>query len=257
MPIETPQPEYRQVAAELRLAIRSGEFRPGSQLPSEPELAERFGTTRATINRALSVLRTEGLIKPERGRGTTVNKLPVIRRATIGRQAREAREESGARGAFAAELQRLGLTPRSDVTLGEVSAPAEVAELFEDPDLVLEGATLFARRRVMFAENVPVQLATSYLPLDVASAAQLTQEDTGPGGAYSRLADVGLAPARFRELVRVRTPDDAEARALDLDADHRVYDITRIARTVEDRVIEVNRIVLPAHQWELDTEWEA
>ena len=83
MPIEPPQAEYRQVAAELRSAIQRGEYAPGSTLPGEPELAQRFGVGRATINRALSVLRTEGLIRPERGRGTTVNPLPMLKRDVL------------------------------------------------------------------------------------------------------------------------------------------------------------------------------
>ena len=78
------------------------------------ELAGRYGVTR-TVNRALSVLRTEGLVRPERGRGTTVNELPVIRREAVARQRRDIREAGQARGAFDGELRRLGLTPRSEV----------------------------------------------------------------------------------------------------------------------------------------------
>ncbi len=53
----------------------------------------------------------------------------------------------------------------------------------------------------------------------------------------------------------MRPPEEAEARALGLDPDHRVFDITRVASTPLWRVVEVTLIVLPAHQWELETEW--
>jgi GntR family transcriptional regulator len=109
----------------------------------------------------------------------------------------------------------------------------------------------------MYADGTPVQLATSYLPLDIAGGTPLAEDDTGPGGTYSRLADLGYPPAQYREITRVRPPDDTEARALQLDPDHRVYDITRTASTRDGRVVEVTLIVLPAHQWELDTEWDA
>jgi GntR family transcriptional regulator len=253
VPIETPRPEYRQVADALRQAIQDGEFPPGSLLPSEPELAARYGVTRATVNRALSDLRTEGLIRPQRGKGTTVNPLPVIRRATIGRQARETRERGQARGAFEAELRQAGLEPRSDASVSQVPAPEEVAGMLGIP----AGTPVLARRRVMYADDIPVQLATSYLPLDLAAGTAIAEQDTGPGGTYSRLAELGHAPVRFREVTRVRPPDDAEARTLQLDPDHRVLDITRRASTADSRVVEVTLIVLPAHQWELDTEWEA
>jgi GntR family transcriptional regulator len=109
----------------------------------------------------------------------------------------------------------------------------------------------------MFADGVPVQLATSYLPLDLVEGTAVTEEDTGLGGTYSRLADLGYEPVRFREMTRVRTPDDAEARALDLDSDHRVFDITRVARTAAGRIVEVTTMTLAAHHWTLDMTWSS
>jgi GntR family transcriptional regulator len=107
----------------------------------------------------------------------------------------------------------------------------------------------------MYANDIPVQLATSYLPLDIAGGTQLAEGDTGPGGTYSRLTDLGYAPAMFSETVRVRLADDAETRFLHLDVEQRVLAIRRLARTESGRVVEVNDIVLPAHQWELTYEW--
>jgi GntR family transcriptional regulator len=253
MGIQRPRPEYVQVAAALRNAIEAGEWPPGTMLPSEPELAARFGVTRAIVNRALSVLRTEGLVRPERGRGTTVNELPVIRRQAVARQRRDVREAGQARGAFDGELRRLGLTPRSDVDVDQVPAPADVASLLG----VEEGAPVLARRRRMYANDTPVQLATSYLPLDIVAGTALAGTDPGPGGTYSRLADLGHAPAVYSETARVRPPDGDEAQVLRMDPDQRVVTIQRTARTAAGRIVEVNQIVLPAHQWELVYEWSA
>jgi GntR family transcriptional regulator len=98
-------------------------------------------------------------------------------------------------------------------------------------------------------------LATSYLPLDIAVGTQLTQTDAGPGGTYSRLADLGYPSNLHRD--RARTPGDDDAtRFLHLDAEQRVLAIWRLARTDAGRVVEVNDIVLPAHQWELVYEWD-
>lgn len=54
-------PVYEQVAAALREAILSGELSPGSVLPPERELCERFGVGRTTIREALRALQTKGL----------------------------------------------------------------------------------------------------------------------------------------------------------------------------------------------------
>jgi GntR family transcriptional regulator len=249
--IEPQRSEFLQVASAIRAAIQAGKFPAGSQLPAEPELAARYGVSRATVNRALSMLRAEGLIKPARGRGTTVNALPPIRRSTTRRVSRQAREEGGAHGAFDGEITRLGLTPRTDVEVGQVPMPEDLAGYLDVP----AGAPVLARARVMFANDVPVQVATSYLPLALAEGTAITEADTGPGGIYSRLADIGQEPVAFREITRVRPPDPEEARTLQLDADHRVYDLVRIARTGEGRAVEICRTVMPVHQWELDTEW--
>lgn len=253
MGIQRPRPEYLQVAVALRDAIEAGEWPPGTMLPGEPELAAWYGVTRATVNRALSVLRTEGLVRPERGRGTTVNELPVIRRQAVARQRRDVREAGQARGAFDGELRRLGLTPRSDVDVDQVPAPADVADLLG----VEEGALVLARQRRMYANDTPVQLAISYLPLDIAADTALASTDPGPGGIYSRLADLGHAPDTYTETARVRPPDDDEAQFLRMDPDQRVVTIQRTTRTAAGRIVEVNQITLPAHQWELVYEWSA
>ena len=163
------------------------------------------------------------------------------------------REAGQARGAFDGELRRLGLTPRSDVDVAQVPAPADVADLLG----VEEGAPVLARQRRMYANDTPVQLAMSYLPLDIAADTALASTDPGPGGIYSRLADLGHAPDTCTETARVRPPDDDEAQFLRMDPDQRVVTIQRTTRTAAGRIVEVNQITLPAHQWELVDEWPA
>jgi GntR family transcriptional regulator len=253
MTIQTPRPEYIQVADAIRAAITAGEWAPGDQIPAEPELATRYGTTRATVNRALSVLHAEGLVKPKQGRGTTVRELPILRRDAIARQRRAVREEGQARGAFEGELRNLGLTARSDVDVRQVPAPAAVADLLG----VDEGTAVLARRREMYANDLPVQMATSYIPLDIAAGTPIAETDPGPGGTYSRLAELGQAPAVYAETVQIRRPGDDEARFLQMAFDQRVVAIRRTARTAAGRIVEVNEIALPAHQWELHYEWSA
>ena len=65
-------PIYLQIQQFLRLAIEQGRFRAGERLPSEQELADRFGTTRATVARALQELVFDGTILRRAGSGTFV-----------------------------------------------------------------------------------------------------------------------------------------------------------------------------------------
>jgi GntR family transcriptional regulator, transcriptional repressor for pyruvate dehydrogenase complex len=55
-------PVYTQVAEQLREAILVGELRPGEPVPTERELAESFGVSRASVREALRALQAQGLI---------------------------------------------------------------------------------------------------------------------------------------------------------------------------------------------------
>ncbi|WP_329039560.1 GntR family transcriptional regulator [Streptomyces sp. NBC_00178] len=64
--------QYRWVADELRKEINSESRQPGERLPTQEELATRFGVSRATVNQALSLLRKEELIVTRQGSGSFV-----------------------------------------------------------------------------------------------------------------------------------------------------------------------------------------
>jgi GntR family transcriptional regulator len=60
------------VAADIRAKIRSGEYPPGSQLPSTAELIEHYGVSETVINYAVLTLRGEHLIEGQQGKGRYV-----------------------------------------------------------------------------------------------------------------------------------------------------------------------------------------
>ena len=66
----------RRIADDLRAAIDAGEFAPGSQLPSERDLAEEYGAARNTAREAIRLLADEGLVIAEHGRGVFVRPRP-------------------------------------------------------------------------------------------------------------------------------------------------------------------------------------
>jgi DNA-binding GntR family transcriptional regulator len=68
----SPAPEYPRIVAALRNSIATGQSAPGSLMPSEGELAARFGVARNTLRRALSELEGEGLVIVVPGKGRLV-----------------------------------------------------------------------------------------------------------------------------------------------------------------------------------------
>lgn len=71
-PIKRHQPAYRKIATDLRAKILSGEFKPGSQLPSTEELTVICQTSYFTIHTALMTLVKEGWVERLHGSGTYV-----------------------------------------------------------------------------------------------------------------------------------------------------------------------------------------
>jgi DNA-binding GntR family transcriptional regulator len=66
------EPPYLVIAADLRERIRTGEFRPGDALPSINRLSQDYGVAKTTAQKALQVLKDEGLARGVQGWGTIV-----------------------------------------------------------------------------------------------------------------------------------------------------------------------------------------
>jgi GntR family transcriptional regulator len=249
--VEEPASLADQIAAALRDGIRRGEYRPGSRLPSEDELARQYGVDRRTANTAVRALRAEGLARSERGRGTFVAEVPVITRHAMTRYVQEARERAGSRGAFDGEIRAMGLDPHTDVTVSIGPAPADVAEALQlDP-----GAEVIIRERHMYASGMPVQFATSYIPAAIGAGTQIAEVDSGPGGIISRMAELGHAQTRITETISTRPPTAQERAFLRLDKGQAVSEIWHIGWTADGRPVELMRSAVPAWQWRFSFEW--
>lgn len=77
---------YRQIYQELRADIQTGALQPGSFLPPERQLCERWGVERTTLRRALTLLARENFIEKKSGVGSIVktNAKPIISFITTG-----------------------------------------------------------------------------------------------------------------------------------------------------------------------------
>lgn len=69
---DDPRPPFQQVANALRASIRTRRLEPGEQLPSLNQLSKHYGVSLMTVQKALSLLRDEGLIVSRQGKGSFV-----------------------------------------------------------------------------------------------------------------------------------------------------------------------------------------
>lgn len=232
-------PVHARIAADLRSAIRSGELKDGDRLPGENALMERYGVARMTARQALATLRYEGLAVSRKGSGVFVRLFKPIRRHGSRRLARSLWGEGG--NIWGSGFEDRAVTV-DHMRIDRVDADEELAELFGSA----EGTKLLRRSRRYVVDDRPVQQATSFLPLDLVEGTQITKPNTGPGGVFARLAELGQAPAEFSETLTARMPTPEETAELELPPGTPVLAITRLAVTTEGRVVDVTRMLLDA-----------
>jgi DNA-binding GntR family transcriptional regulator len=74
--LDDPQQPFEQIAAQIRGAISAGELQVGQQLKSVRALADEYGVSAGTAQRAIRALRDEGLVTSWQGRGAYVRRKP-------------------------------------------------------------------------------------------------------------------------------------------------------------------------------------
>jgi GntR family transcriptional regulator len=245
------RPPYRQIADHLRAAIDAGHLRPGDRLPSEAELRQHYGVARMTARQAIQELRSEGRVIAEHGRGVFVRQPPPVRRLASDRFARKHREAGKA--AFLAEAEKSGFRPHVDqIEVARVEAPAAIRERLQ-----LDDGLVLSRSRRYFADDRPVELAVSYLPLSIAEGTAIAEIDTGPGGVYARLEEAGHSLDRFVEEVTARMPTAEERRRLELQMGVPVLVVVRTAYDIAGTPVEVCDTVKAASAFILEYDFKA
>lgn len=248
--LEPPKARYKQVAVLLRDAIKRGDYAPGSTLPSQPDLAREFGLNQSSISRAMAMLQAEGWIRTEHGRGSVVLEVPTVKR--MRKINKDHRAPQGG-SSYAEGLTKAGLVPRTElVHWGAIEAPECIAEALG----LGESEQVLARKRHMFADDKPIQTATSYIPMDIAGSVDIAMPDTGPSGMYVRIAERGFAPVRFAEDIEVCGASPEDAAFLNIASGQPVFSILRTAFDLTGRPVEVCSNILAALQWRLSYSWE-
>lgn len=242
---ERQQPAFQRIASELRALILDGSLAPGEKVPSETELREQHGVSKMTARNALVSLRDQGLLESQHGKGFFVRSFQPIRRNATKRLSEEL--WGGGQSMWSVDVHDRPMTPVNQEPEQAPASEAVARTMGLEP-----GAPVCKRARIYVVDGVPVMSAVSYLPMDIVADSPVMQVDTGPGGIYARLADLGHRPARFREELRARMPTPDESAALGMGAGTPVMHIIRTAADADGRIVEINDMTLDASRFVME-----
>jgi GntR family transcriptional regulator len=228
---------YIQIMRLVVDEISRGTWGIGDRIPSEDELAVRFGVSKITIRQALSNLAADGYLMKVQGRGTFVaGNQPVVgltmktgfTDGLFGRGVLEAREV----------LER-----------GMVEPPAEVAKL-----LGVEGPIYrIATRRL--AEGVPASSDESFIPAGLLPG--IEGQDLAGFALFAAIQERGTRKVfRMRQTVEITTLTAREADTLGAEAGKPVLAVHRLLIGAEDQPLAYSRIVEIGERFKLETEFE-
>ena len=157
--------QLREIMSELIASLQ-----PGAPLPSERELAERYGVARMTVRTEVDRLVAEGRVYRVHGRGTFVAAPRVTQAMTL--------------SSFSEDMRERGLEPGSQILACHVVlATSDVASRLR----VADGARVIRIHRVRTADGEPMAVEEAFLPAE--RFAGLDQADLEHGSLFALLED--------------------------------------------------------------------
>lgn len=203
-------PVWQQIADELRAQIIDGTRRPGSQIPTEAELKERYQVARNTVRQALSALVNEGLIVPVRPRGYFVrDRKPMYYRPQREFQPRPTSPEIDF---FIAEQKTDGRDAKQTIEVSIVDPPGDVKTRLR----LADGELAVVRRRVRYLDGEPFNTNDSYFPLRLVKDTEIMWPEDIARGANQVLSERGYHQVRAIDEIFVRMPTPEESQRLKL-----------------------------------------
>ena len=222
----TFSPLYRQIKALLTRSLQSGEWKPGESIPSETELAVRFGVSQGTVRKAIDELAAENLLIRRQGRGTFVGthheekaQFRFLRLRT------ERGDEPGGMESRILDCRRM-------------RAPVDIARR-----LMLRSAEAVVQvRRVLSFDGEPAVLDEIWLPGALFRGLSVDRLSAYSGPLYGLFeTEFGIRMIRATERLKAVAAQGAVATELGVAQGAPLLLVERVSYTYQDRPVEVRR----------------
>ena len=249
-PGPTFAPLYRQIQALLMRRLQEGEWKPGEAIPSEMELAARFGVSQGTVRKAIDELAAAHVVVRRQGRGTFVASHHEVRTQFRFLKIRpdepsaaqgEGAPAGGARpgGEHGEDAHGAGM-PMTSRILGcrRARAPVEVARLLQ----LRTGEATVQIRRLLEVEHTPTVLDEIWLPAARFRGLSAERLNAYSGPLYGLFeAEFGTRMIRATERLKAIAADRALARELRIAERSPVLLVERLTYTYDDEPVELRR----------------
>ncbi|WP_430787097.1 GntR family transcriptional regulator [Actinoplanes sp. G11-F43] len=227
--------KYEEIAESLRSRIAAGEFAPGDTLPSGRDLAEQWAVARATVVKAMDVLRADGVVEARQGTGFIVAEA-AIGRPTGGRRAGTTRVTGGM------PFRRVG-EPDWLVPPDHIGSVLKLAA----------GAEALRRVRVMLLpDGSPHSYVQAWFPPDVAGPSPRLAQTAPIAEGTTRYVrrQTGRYPVEGVDVTSVRLATEEEAMHLALHGPTAVAVVRHTAYDQEGRPLVCEEGVTPEGLYE-------
>lgn len=224
-------PLYAQIHQRLLEMINSGELVPGSPVPSERELSERYGVSRMTARQALRALRHDGLVYRERGLGTFVarRKVDLHTRDLVG---------------FTEDMRRRGLKPSTRLILLRREPASQITA---DELGIHRGDEVFHLERLRLADGAPMAYEANYI--SAALCPDLDKHDLEKESLYQIMEENGLRLQSAEEVLEAAAATRHEARHLGIKTGVPVLVVRRVVYSDTNQAIESVRTTYRADRY--------
>jgi GntR family transcriptional regulator len=221
-------PLYQQIKALILQSLQSGEWKPGEAIPSEMDLAARFGVSQGTVRKAIDELAAENLVVRRQGKGTFV--------ATHSEQHVQFRflklaPDSGTPGAE-------GPAQREIIDCKKTRANAEVARALA----LRTGDAVLQVRRVLSFVGVPTILEDIWLPALPFKGLTAERLSEHHGAMYALFeTEFNVQMVRAEEKIRAVAAVSGRELLLDVALGTPLLCVERVAYTYQDVPMELRR----------------
>jgi GntR family transcriptional regulator len=243
-------PVYQQLNERLRASL-SADYHRGEQFLTEREISERFQVSRATANKALAGLVSEGLLEFRKGVGTFVRRdridYDVRSLVSFTEKARAAGKKPATKVLAFAAIAAADAAPavRAAFQLGDTATLAAATRR-----AAARGTTtLWELRRLRLADGVPVILEHRFIMH--ARCPRLTQPQVA-GSLYRAWTEShGLQIAGADEVIRAVPLTAAEARQLHVPARTPALEVVAVGFLADDTPLWWERTLYRSDHYEL------